>query len=173
MVDDDAVLAALMGVTPVHAPSGVPTVDDLMTRAPLTIDEDARLDEAAETMAEAGVRHLPVVDAQRRLVGMLSDRDLRLAIGVEPREWYQAAEERLTEPVNNVMSVDPVSLVSRSWLDAALSAFSDEGVGTIPVVDEDDRVIGMLSYLDVLHWLAERAAEVVSTSEAAPQGGAV
>jgi CBS domain-containing protein len=55
------------------------TVKDAMTRNPITIDPDAPLATAMATMTERQVRHLPVVDDQERLVGMITDRDLRNA----------------------------------------------------------------------------------------------
>ena len=53
------------------------TVKDVMTRSPITIDPDAPLGTAMATMRHREVRHLPVVDEQGGLVGMITDRDLR------------------------------------------------------------------------------------------------
>lgn len=138
------------------APGEEPRVDHMMTRDPIVITPDARLEQAAAQMAEASVRHLPVVDADGRLVGILSDRDLRQTLGTDTHQWYRAAVDSLSETVENVMSPEPLALPLGTGLEAALELFADEGVGAIPIVDEGERVVGMLSYVDVLTWLERR-----------------
>ena len=54
-------------------------VRDVMTRRPITVDPDAPLATAAAVMREKAIRHLPVVDDAGRLVGIITDRDLRSA----------------------------------------------------------------------------------------------
>src|SRR5262249_17150385 len=55
----------------------IPTVAEVMRRRPITIDPDAPLGTALAVMAERGVRHLPVLGDDGRLMGMLTDRDGR------------------------------------------------------------------------------------------------
>jgi CBS domain-containing protein len=129
-----------------------------MTRSPLVSSPEVPLGEAAATMARAGVRHLPVVDDEGRLVGILSDRDLRERLGSEPSEWYPSAVTSLSDTVGEAMSHEPIALIAGTWLEAALEIFADEGVGAIPIVDEDERVVGILSYVDLLSWLGRAGA---------------
>ncbi|WP_375772549.1 CBS domain-containing protein [Archangium gephyra] len=130
-------------------------IDELMTPAPLALGPDARLDEAAWTLIYAGVRHLPVVEEGDRLVGIISERDLRQRLGGTAREWPRAAQEVLEERLGEVMTADPLFLRSGTPLARALELFTDEQVGAIPVVDEDRRLLGILSYIDLLRWLRE------------------
>src|SRR5512133_3504513 len=76
----------------------IPTVGEVMRRRPITIDPDAPLGTAVAVMAERGVRHLPVVADDGRLIGMLTDRDVRSAViapalaeRLSPR-WRRRAE---------------------------------------------------------------------------------
>jgi acetoin utilization protein AcuB len=55
-------------------------VKNVMTRKPYTIDPEAPIAMAAALMRDRGVRHLPVVDHGGKLVGMISDRDVRDAV---------------------------------------------------------------------------------------------
>ena len=57
----------------------------LMTHAPTTAAADDNLIDAAARMADRNVRHLPVVDGERHVVGMLSDRDVRTQVGDSSR----------------------------------------------------------------------------------------
>jgi CBS domain-containing protein len=133
-------------------------VDVLMTHEPRALGPDATLDEAAWTLVDAGVRHLPVVEEDGRLVGILSERDLRERLGGKAREWPHAAREALEERLGNVMTPDPLALRTGTPVARALELFTDERVGALPVVDEDGRLRGILSYVDLLRWLRERPA---------------
>ncbi|MFY0583214.1 CBS domain-containing protein [Cystobacter fuscus] len=57
------------------------------------------------------------------------------------------------------MTPDPLSLRSGTPVAQALEIFTDERVGAIPVVDEEGRLLGILSYIDLLRWLRERPGE--------------
>jgi CBS domain-containing protein len=134
-------------------------VDLLMTHEPFTLGPDATLEEAAGVLIDADVRHLPVVDDDERLVGILSERDLRERLGGTAQEWPRAARQALEERLGDVMTPDPLSLRSGALVAQALEIFTDERVGAIPVVDEDWRLLGILSYIDLLRWLRERPGE--------------
>ncbi|MBI5547566.1 MAG: CBS domain-containing protein, partial [Deltaproteobacteria bacterium] len=102
-------------------------------------------------------RHLPIVDSDRKLVGILSERDLRGRLGAEQREWAHAAREALEETVGNLMTPDPVLLRAGTPLTRAVEVFMAERIGAVPVVDDEDHVLGILSYVDLLRWLRDRA----------------
>jgi CBS domain-containing protein len=55
-------------------------VRDVMTATPMTIDPEAPVETAVAVMRERGLRHLPVVNAEGRLIGIVTDRDLRNAM---------------------------------------------------------------------------------------------
>ncbi|WP_187345307.1 CBS domain-containing protein [Cystobacter ferrugineus] len=134
-------------------------VDMLMTHEPYALGPDATLEEAAGVLIDADVRHLPVVDEDERLVGILSERDLRERLGGGAREWPRAARQVLETRLGEVMTPDPISLRSGEPVAQALEIFTDERVGAIPVVEEEGRLLGILSYIDLLRWLRERSEE--------------
>jgi CBS domain-containing protein len=131
-------------------------VKDLMHTHPLTaLREDLVLDVAAR-MAEHGVRHMPVTDAAGRLVGIISDRDVRQAIGTPMR---LAADGVMPEAlvgltVGAIMSADTISVTGDVLLADVARLFANKPIGAVPVVDGEQRVIGIVSYMDVLSKLA-------------------
>lgn len=131
-------------------------VEKVMTRSPATVEPEATLSDAAEIIVQGGFRHLPVVDGAGRLVGMLSERDLRTRLGVDLRQYGEATMEALSQPVSDAMSPDPISIGPRTPLAEALEIFADEKVGALAVVDESERLRGILSYVDLLAYLRER-----------------
>ena len=129
------------------------TAREVMTVDPETVSADASLFTAASIMAELGVRHLPVVDAEGRLVGIISDRDVRTALG-DPLELLRGRDDsELT--VGSVMSTEPLSETLTTPIGDLAGLLADERIGAIPIVDDDSHPIGIVSYVDVLSWYAK------------------
>lgn len=129
-----------------------PTVDELMTTDPVVAHPDDLLLDAADRMVQRGIRHLPVVDGDRKVVGILSDRDVRSAIG-NPLQWVgdEPGDDELSGArVKEHMTVDPRVIERSAPLERVLSILVDEHVGAIPVVDGDHALAGIISYVDVL-----------------------
>jgi CBS domain-containing protein len=127
------------------------TVGDHMTRDPVTVLVDDHLADALDLMIEHRIRHLPVVDREGALVGMLSDRDLRMQLGAAvllPRE--QRSRRMIGDDIASAMTPAPVTVEQTEPLAAAIALLVDARIGALPVVDEDDRLVGVLSYIDVL-----------------------
>lgn len=136
------------------ATSRTTTAVDAMTPYPFTVRPDALLIDAAGLMIERHVRHLPVVDSTSTIVGMLSERDLRTAIGdpvmyVETR-GRSPAQHRVSEVMTKPAIVVPFD---RSLVELARH-FADERIGALPVVDKFGALIGIVSYVDALRVLA-------------------
>ncbi len=127
-------------------------VDDVMSREPLTASADDTIPVVMTRMGRHGIRHVPVVDGDRRVIGMLSDRDVRTAIG-NPLRALSAREAVVrieSTRVAHAMTREPSTLLVGSPLSQAAAFFADHKVGALPIVDERDRLVGLLSYIDVL-----------------------
>lgn len=130
-----------------HAMSGTPETlcaKDVMTEDPILVYAGDKLDRAVERMAVHGIRHLPVVDGEGRLCGILSDRDVRPIA----RRW--TLEET---PVERMMTRTVITLKPTSPLSALLDAFTTWHLSALPIVDDDDRPVGIVSYIDLLRVL--------------------
>jgi CBS domain-containing protein len=155
IVTDVDLLAGLTGEPPELRLLERTPVEAIMTRSPVTVQAETSLGDACRALREGGFRHLPVLDHARRLVGMLSERDVRTSLGVEIEEFSKATLDTLTRPVFEVMTPDPISIPSGTPLADALEILTIERVGALPVVDELERVVGILSYIDLLAWLRD------------------
>jgi CBS domain-containing protein len=133
-------------------------VRKVMTGGPVTIDPETSLADAAEALLQHGFRHLPVVDPAGRPVGMVSERDLRARLGTDLYGFTRATVEALAEPVSGIMTPDPVSVRLGAHLGEVIDTFADERVGALLVVDDADRVRGIVSYVDLLLWLRDHPA---------------
>jgi CBS-domain-containing membrane protein len=133
------------------------TAADVMTPCPLTVAPDTPLVHAIGVMVDHRVRHLPVVDATKQLVGMLSERDVRTAIG-DPTNY---ARDRRHAPamylVENVMSRPAIAVHGDRPVPELACYFADSGIGALPVVDDAGTVVGIVSYVDALRALCTTA----------------
>lgn len=130
-------------------------VRDWMTTEPLQIEASSSLTAAIALLALGEIRHLPVVDATGRVVGMLSERDVIGYLAPESPQVEARLEAGLSRPVGEVMSADVVVLAADSTLREANELFLAHRVGAFPVV-ERGVLVGILSYIDVLRALRDK-----------------
>ncbi len=150
-----------------------------MTLSPVTIGPDHPVVSALELLEQHDVRHLPVVDDEGRLLGMVTDRDLRSA---RPSSVLSSAEQELVLDrvkgalVHSIMSTDLVRLHPCSTLDDALLLFRRRRVGALPVVDSAGKVVGIFSLQDLmiaysrLFGLGEKGSALVALEEPSDGG---
>jgi len=124
----------------------------MMTPNPVTVDITSTVQDAADLMVAAAVRHLPAVK-HGTLVGMISDRDLRGYMLPRPEKILHAdeARTRMAASVGVVMRVDVITVRHDTPVAALLDILLKEKIGAAPVLAPDTgELIGMVSYIDVL-----------------------
>jgi CBS domain-containing protein len=129
------------------------SVADLMTRVLTTVTPTNNTDEAAGAMKRGGVRHLPVVDHDGRLVGVLSQADL------SNRAQHQT--------VSDVMTPKPVTMAPETPASESVAAMLQHGIHSLPVVDARGALVGIITSTDVLI----EAYEALRQSEVEPEEG--
>jgi acetoin utilization protein AcuB len=134
------------------------SVKEWMSGDPVAIDADASALEALELMQDRGIRHLPVLDPKRKVVGVVSLEDLRAALPfpIAMRQPPNASDRETAREwrVGDVMSHAPVTLKEGDALAEAAERMADRRIGCLPIVDADGRLAGMLTETDLLHALA-------------------
>lgn len=131
------------------------TVVDVMTPWPVTVSPELGISEAITRMARHHVRHLPVIDTTTALVGILSERDIREAIG-DPSEYLAIRANLVTaEPrVSDVMTTPVRTVRPETHLSTVARELTEHRIGAMPVVDGFGTLLGITSYVDVLRALA-------------------
>jgi acetoin utilization protein AcuB len=127
-------------------------IADYMTADPLTITADILIPEARRLLDDNHFRHLPVVDEGKKLIGVVTDRDLRSAFpstAIDEDTYAKIFETVAATPVRNIMSTNCSCVSIEATLDDALLVFDRDKVGALPVVTEDDVVIGIFSMRDL------------------------
>ena len=104
---------------------------------PVTIRRGSTVGQALDIMAEYHIGGIPVVDEDNHLVGIVTNRDLRL-------------ERRLDRPVDDVMSKENlVTTHQQTDLAAAAKILQENKIEKLPVVDKDNRLVGLITYKDI------------------------
>jgi CBS domain-containing protein/RNA polymerase-binding transcription factor DksA len=129
-----------------------------MSGDPITAHADESALAAHERMLRHGIRHLPIVDAERRVVGVLSIDDLRsaLPVGTNPRGAIDrsARDSEADWTVGDLMTHAPETLGPDDSLQHAAERMADRRVGCLPIVDGAGRLAGILSETDALRAFA-------------------
>ncbi len=118
------------------------TVADIMTRKILILSPHHTFGEAVQLMANCTFRHFPVVEADGRLAGVFSDRDILRALG-RTHNWQAKA-------VSAVMTHNVVTVKPQTPLSAAVSEILFHRVNCLPVLDDEGKVCGILTSTDLL-----------------------
>jgi IMP dehydrogenase len=104
---------------------------------PITIPLGSTVSQALDIMAEYHIGGIPVVDGEKHLVGIVTNRDLRF-------------ERRLDRPVDEIMSKDNlVTTHQQTDLIAAAQILQENKIEKLPVVDKDNHLIGLITYKDI------------------------
>jgi acetoin utilization protein AcuB len=128
---------------------------DIMTANPVTATELMSVAEALGLLYELDVRHLPVVRG-RELVGIISDRDLRVFSGPSEDNAIDAVEAARSSTVGNIMRTSPVKADPEAGIGELAELMLLHRVGAIPVADPDTGdLLGIVSYVDLLRLLQE------------------
>jgi CBS domain-containing protein len=125
------------------------TAKDLMTPDPQCCTADQTLNHVAKMMVDCDCGEIPVVDAQKKLIGVVTDRDIVcrvVAVGKNP--LAVAAQDAMTHPVTSV--------TLESSLDAVLARMEEHQIRRVPVVDAEGCVCGIISQADVARKVEEQ-----------------
>lgn len=125
---------------------------EIMTRDPQTISSSASLAAAIDALQSLRIRHLPVVDDDGVVVGVISDRDLGplMKTFIDSAYVDEMADPPETRSIVELMSTDPITVQEDTDVTEIIDVLIAERIGAVPVVDGGDRVIGIISYVDIL-----------------------
>ena len=129
-------------------------VSDYMTPNPATIHLKDNLRTAIDLMIQVG-RRLPVVDDNGKLLGIITDRDLRLAMNspLIPHPPEDDQELLAKTVVEEVMTYPVITTRPDVWLDQAATIMLENNVSGLPVLDKRNKLVGIISVSDLLRAL--------------------
>ena len=138
------------------------TVEDIMTKDVICLEDGESLAEVMEVMQREKVRHITVVDAKKKLVGIISDRDvLRYLPFLRP--GADAFHDRLFDVAPNnaatkqvlcdIIKRDVSCVLSSCDFYTAVRMLYEKNISCLPVTDEEKKVVGIVTVTDVMRGL--------------------
>jgi CBS domain-containing protein len=158
------------------------TVADVMTHDVAYVSPDTPISEVVVLLIDRALRALPVLDADRRVVGMITDGDLlarggmdlsvelQRALPLDLRAAGAAPPADRPHRAADVMTHDPVTLPATLPLAQAAAILADRNLKRLPVIDGAGRLAGMVSRSDLLTTVAEGLRQRPDAPLALPAG---
>jgi acetoin utilization protein AcuB len=109
-------------------------VIERMTQTPVTIGREATVREALQIIEQRQLRHLPVIDADETLVGIVSEKDLLRA--------------RDDDRIESIMTAEVVTVTEYTALEEAARIMADHRISSLPVM-RDDKLVGIITETDL------------------------
>ncbi|MBW4440780.1 MAG: CBS domain-containing protein [Plectolyngbya sp. WJT66-NPBG17] len=151
------------------------TVAEAMSHDPITVHPETPINDVIKIIAEQHISGLPVLDADRRLVGIISETDLMWretdvtppayimlldsVIYLEnPGRYEKELHKALGQTVGEVMSSAPVTTTPDASLSKAAKLMHDHKIHRLPVLDSSGQVVGMLTRGDIVRLMAAEQA---------------
>ncbi|MBM3789782.1 MAG: CBS domain-containing protein [Acidobacteria bacterium] len=150
-------------------------VHAIMRTEVFRVGMDATLGQAMAVCLQHRIRHLPVVDSGERLVGLVTDRDMRVFISHRLGTIMENGSDResLHRHVHVMMVRRLVTVTPETTVGEAAYLMLQRNVGCLPVVDQEYRLIGIITTSDLLNLLAEDPAPAEPAPRESEQAAAV
>ena len=144
-------------ITPFDDKVCMTSVGNIMKTDVVCAEMDITLGKAIELCEDKRIRHLPIVDGGRQLVGLVTDRDLRYY--ASPRlgtiSENKADRESLERPIHLIMVHKVVVTSADTPLWEAAQLMLDNRVGCLPVINFGRCVVGILTTTDLIRYIAQ------------------
>lgn len=126
-------------------------IKEWMTRDVITVYPETSMMRAAKLMKEKGIRRLPVVDEKGKVLGMLSDRDVKeaspsKATTLDVHELYYLLSEI---KVKNIMTPNPITIRETDTVVKCAAIMHDKKISGIPVLNDANELVGIMTQNEV------------------------
>src|SRR3989338_3655435 len=131
---------------------------EVMTEKLFTIREGAPFHEVADKIMKNSIRHLPVVDKDNKLIGLMTERDLHKIQSprrLEDGTWYYDQDSLDSFILRDVMIPNPFTLKPENTVAEAILKMVQKKYGCILIVDNNNTLCGIVSYVDLLKLAAQ------------------
>ncbi len=148
-------------------------VEEVMTTEVWTVRSETRLKEAAEILTKQRISGLPVVDGEDHVIGVLSEGDILFKETGGPGKesfldrWLALPlvglnEKLAARTVGEAMTAPAVTIEAKRSLAEAANAMINEGVNRLPVVDDERRLIGIVTRADLVRAFVRTDDEIAA-----------
>ncbi|MFB5663907.1 acetoin utilization AcuB family protein [Alteribacillus sp. HJP-4] len=128
-------------------------VEEIMQKNVITVSNSTSIKEAMALLHKHRIRHIPVIEQDQTITGIISDRDIRDASPSIFHADYHTDD--LERPVSSIMKYPVITAHPLDFIEEAAVVLYENEISALPVADEHDKLIGMLTESNVLHTLVK------------------
>lgn len=145
-------------------------IKDMMTREVITVTEDDTVEKCAQLISSHGLSGLPVVDEANYVKGIITEGDLlkhntevkvpaflEILGGIiylsDPNQYYEDVKKSMGRFVRTVMTEDVITIGMNEEVEVAAKLLSREKVKRLPVLDEANKLVGIVARKDIMSYL--------------------
>ena len=130
--------------------------ESIMSREVITISNDAPIIDAYRLMKEKDIRHLPVVDTNKKVIGMLSDRDVNKAMVTKKMgEYYNEAQIPAESKVSAYMNFPVYTIDEKADVKVVAEMMIKEKISSLIVLNSREKITGIITTTDMLAYILQ------------------
>lgn len=127
-------------------------IEDIMIKDVITLQKNATLRQAIDLVKQKKIRHIPIVDDEQRLIGLLCDVDIRSAT---PSIFHlDEYKEVLLKPISDIMITEIYTAHPLDFVEEIAFVFYEQKISCMPVIS-DNKLVGIITETDLLHTYVE------------------
>ncbi|MBS4216800.1 acetoin utilization AcuB family protein [Bacillus sp. FJAT-49711] len=127
-------------------------VEQIMTKDVITLTPDDSIRTAIHLMREKNIRHLPLLNTEKEIVGLVTDRDIKSATPVFSES--EKMHEQLEMPLSTIMTTNIISGHPLDFVEEVAVIFYHHKIGCLPILNSG-KLVGIITGTDLLHTLVE------------------
>lgn len=127
-------------------------VEEIMNTNLSILTKDDKIKDAMELMRKRRIRHIPIVDENNHVVGLVTDRDIKEA--GPSIFYYDEHKEILEQPLSSIMSTNIITGHPLDFVEDVAAIFYDQKISCMPIV-RDNQLVGIVTQTDLLHTFVE------------------
>jgi len=131
-------------------------IENLMSKKLITLSMDATLSKAKEIFEKKNIHHLLITDDDGLLAGVMTDRDLykHLSPTIGTNQETHRDTALMQKKLHQIMARNLITSQAQQSLNEAVLLFYDNHISCLPITDEQNKAIGIITWRDILKVLA-------------------
>lgn len=127
-------------------------IEEIMNQDVATLYPHQTLKEAATTLREKQIRHIAVINEERQVLGVITDRDIKQAT---PSNLLESDDHSILDtPIEKIMTRNPITGHPLDFVEETATIFYDNRIGCLPIVSKG-KLVGMITESDMLYKFIE------------------
>lgn len=127
-------------------------VEEIMKTNVITLSANNLIKDAVKLMKQHAINHIPIVNTEKNVIGIISDRDIRDALPSVLHKVDSTEDPQI--PISSIMTKNVISAHPLDFVEELSTIFYDYKIGCVPIVDQN-KLVGIVTKTDILYTLIQ------------------